>query len=340
MGTASGSPAPALIRLQRDIQHYSLYQALLCLLDQLQQTYPGETTQAHYRRIRFCANPGLGFAARDIEQLQIEQDEHGLHFVLQLNLIALSGASSPLPAHQVELALGDDPGCSNVRALFDLCNNRLQRLLLPIWQKYRYYSRFRSGASDRLSSRLLALAGLQNANDEGPLQPHRLLPCLGLINRRAQSADSIAAVLRCYFRSPSIQLEQCLPRQVAIAPDQRSSLGHSNSTLGNELVLGSRIITIAGAFRVHLTQLDWNDFHRFLPPGQDHQALHSLLAFLLRTPLHYDVRLQLQASEVRDLRLGGRSSCLLGWTTWLGSPAGDPGILLCSPTKDGPHDCN
>ena len=88
MGTASGSPAPVLIRLQRDIQHYSLYQALLCLLDQLQQSYPGETPEAHYRRVRFCANPGLGFAARDIEQLQIEHDEHGLYFVLQLNLIA------------------------------------------------------------------------------------------------------------------------------------------------------------------------------------------------------------------------------------------------------------
>ena len=25
---------------------------------------------------------------------------------------------------------------------------------------------------------------------------------------------------------------------------------------------------------------------------------------------------------------------------WLGSPAGDPAILLCSTTKDGLHDCN
>ena len=340
MGTASGSPAPVLIRLQRDIQHYSLYQALLCLLDQLQQSYPGETPEAHYRRVRFCANPGLGFAARDIEQLQIEHNEHGLHFVLQLNLIALSGASSPLPAHQVELALGDDPGCGNVRALFDLCSNRLQRLLLPIWQKYRYYSRFRSGASDRLSGSLLALAGLHNAPDSGPLQAHRLLPCLGLISGKAQSADSIAAVLRQYFRSPSITLEQCLPRQVSIPDEQRSALGRNNSTLGNELILGSHIMSIAGAFRVHLTQLDWNDFHRFLPPGQDHQTLHNLLAFLLRTPLQYDLRLQLQASEVRALQLGSRNTCRLGWTTWLGSPAGDPAILLCSTTKDGLHDCN
>ena len=147
-------------------------------------------------------------------------------------------------------------------------------------------------------------------------------------------------MLRQYFRSPSITLEQCLPRQVSIPDEQRSALGRNNSTLGNELILGSHIMSIAGAFRVHLTQLDWNDFHRFLPPGQDHQTLHNLLAFLLRTPLQYDLRLQLQASEVRALQLGSRNTCRLGWTTWLGSPAGDPAILLCSTTKDGLHDCN
>ena len=336
MGTAHGSTAPVLIRLQRDIQHYSLYQALLCLLDQLQQMHPSDTPEALYRRIRFCANPALGFAARDIEQLRIEENESGLQFILQLNLIALSGASSPLPAHQVEQALGDDQASNSVRALLDLFNDRLQRLLLPIWQKYRCYSRFRCGASDVLSTRLLALAGLHGEPGSATLQPRRLLPSLGLISRRAQSADSVTAVLRHYFRYRRIELEQCLPRWVSIPSEQRSALGRANSTIGSELVLGRQIRDVGGRFRVHLLQLDWNDFHRFLPPGRDHQSLRELIAFLLRSPLQYDVRLQLQGSEVRALQLGKRNPCLLGWTTWLGRPNGDPSILLNAPDQGWP----
>lgn len=330
MGATHGAAAPVLIRLQRDIQHYSLYQALLCLLDQLQNTYPSDTPEALYRRIRFCANPGLGFATRDIEQLHIDENDDGLQCTLQLNLIALSGASSPLPTHQVELALGDDQASANVRALLDLFNDRLQRLLLPIWQKYRYYSRFRCGASDPLSTRLLALAGLHGATDRQHLQPRRLLPSLGLISRRTQSAESIAAVLRQYFRHVRIELEQCLPRQLAIPVEQRSTLGQGNSSLNGELLLGSQVVDIGGRFRVHLRHLDWNDFHRFLPPGRDYRPLNDLLAFLLRSPLQYDICLQLQHDEIRALTLGGRNPCLLGWTTWLGHPAGDPSVTLPS----------
>ncbi|MEL0168612.1 MAG: type VI secretion system baseplate subunit TssG [Pseudomonadaceae bacterium] len=330
MGSAHGPTAPVLIRLQRDIHHYSLYQAVLCLLDQLQNSHPGETPEALYGRIRFCANPALGFASRDIEQLHIETHDDGLHVTLQLNLIALSGASSPLPTHQVEQALGDDEGSSNVRALLDLFNDRLQRLLLPIWQKYRYYSRFRRGASDGLSTHLLALAGLHGATSGEALQPRRLLPCLGLISRRAQSADSVTAVLRHYFRHAGIELEQCLPRRVTIPPEQRSALGRANSTLGSELVLGQQVMDIGGRFRVHLRQLDWNDFHRFLPPGSDYRPLNELLRFLLRSALQFDLQLHLQADEIRALSLGSRNACLLGWTTWLGHPAGEPSIILSS----------
>ena len=45
-------------------------------------------------------------------------------------------------------------------ALPNLFNHRLQRLMLPIWRKYRYRARFVSGAIDPFSSHLFALIGL------------------------------------------------------------------------------------------------------------------------------------------------------------------------------------
>ncbi len=334
MGAAHGPTAPVLTRLQRDIQHFSLYQALLRLLDQLQLQHPDLSHEALYRRISFSANPSLGFATRDIEQLSFEHRDDGLYCHLQLNLIALSGAASPLPASYVEQALGDDAGSRSIRDLLDLFNDRLQRLLLPIWQKYRYYSRFQGGAIDQLSQRLLATAGLDYDTPHACLQPRRLLPYLGLIGMRSQSAELVCAVLRYYFRYPHIELQQCLPQRIDIPTEQLCRLGQQSSSLSVDCVLGSSVVDGSGRFRVRLLQLDWNDFHRFLPPGQDHQPLCALLAFVLRTPLHYDLQLHLRRDELRELRLGQHNPCRLGWSSWLGQPADDVHILLTPNVRD------
>ena len=63
--------------------------------------------------------------------------EHGeTRARLRINLVSLFGAGSPLPAFYGEQALGDSAeGGNPTRDFLDLFNNRLQRLMLPIWRK-------------------------------------------------------------------------------------------------------------------------------------------------------------------------------------------------------------
>ena len=63
--------------------------------------------------------------------------------------------------------------------------------------------------------------------------------------------------------------------------------------------------------------LDLERFRDFLPDGRDHQALRTLMEFVLREPLAYDLELELLESEVTPMRLGEGSSCQLGWTTFV-----------------------
>ncbi len=79
---------------------------------------------------------------------------------LRFNLIGLVGSGSPLPAFYAEQALGDSEDGNPTRNFLDLFHHRLQRLMLPIWKKYRYRASFESGALDPFSSRLFALIGL------------------------------------------------------------------------------------------------------------------------------------------------------------------------------------
>ncbi|WOD09759.1 type VI secretion system baseplate subunit TssG [Pseudomonas sp. NyZ704] len=336
MDTTHGATAPALNLLSRNIREYSLFQGVLQVMERLRNEYPEHNEDALYNLIEFQANPSMGFPGSDIERVEFFRENGEIRARLRLNLISLFGAGSPLPAFYAEQALGDTAEGNPTREFLDLFNNRLQRLLLPIWQKYRYYSRFSSGALDPFSSQLFSLIGLggESIRSHSELNWKRLLPYLGLLSLRVQSAAVIESVLRYYFRHQALHIEQCMERQVEVQPEQHNRLGLANSALGESLVLGDQVPDRSGKFRIHIQQLDWERFHEFLPTGTEFRGLCALVRFALRDPLDYDIRLQLCKNAVREPRLQADSPCLLGWTSWLGSDAlgacADPAVTLSS----------
>jgi type VI secretion system protein ImpH len=204
--------------------------------------------------------------------------------------------------------------------------------MLPIWRKYRYRASFQSGALDPFSSQLFALIGLggEEIRKAQELNWKRLLPYLGLLSLRAHSAALIEAVLRYYFKHEDLVIEQCIERRVEILDEQRNRLGRANSLLGEDLVLGEHVRDRSGKFRIHITQLDWQRFHEFLPIGFGYQPLCALVRFTLRDPLDYDIRLVLRQEEIPELRIGEQNACRLGWTSWLGREKADGVVTLGS----------
>ncbi|MFN3581578.1 MAG: type VI secretion system baseplate subunit TssG, partial [Pseudomonas sp.] len=259
MDTTHGATAPALTQLSRSIREYSLFQGVLLVLERLGSEHPDLSQDELYNLIDFQANPSMGFPGSDIDQVSFFREHGKVRARIRLNLISLFGAGSPLPAFYGEQALGDAPDGNTTREFLDLFNNRLQRLLLPIWQKYRYYSRFGEGASDAFSSQLFSLIGLgsESIRGESVLNWKRLLPYLGLLSLRVQSAALIESVLRYYFKHTALHIEQCMEREVEIQADQRNQLGLANSGLGTSLVLGDQVRDRGGKFRIHIQQLSW-----------------------------------------------------------------------------------
>jgi len=226
-----------------------------------------------YERLEFQANPSLGFPGSDTDRLEFFEEHGELRARLRINLVGLFGAGSPLPAFYSEQALGDGPDGNTTRDFLDLFNDRLQRLLLPIWRKYRYYAHYESGARDLFSARLFALIGLggERLRAAEDLNWRRLLPYLGLLSLRAHSAALVESVLRYYFKHADLRIEQCVERRVEIIAEQRNRLGLANSQLGESLVLGDSVRDRGGKFRIHIRQLSWARFHEFLPIGNGYQ---------------------------------------------------------------------
>ncbi|WP_047287531.1 type VI secretion system baseplate subunit TssG [Pseudomonas protegens] len=332
MGTTHGAAAPALSRLSTVIREYSLFQAVLLVVDRLRDAHPHLSEEQLYDQLEFQANPSLGFPGSDVDRVEFFEEHGQMRARLRFNLIGLFGAGSPLPAFYGEQALGDSEEGNPTRNFLDLFHHRLQRLMLPIWSKYRYRASFKSGALDSFSAQLFALIGLggEDIRKAKELNWKRLLPYLGLLSLRAHSAALIEAVLRYYFKHADLVIEQCIERRVEILDEQRNCLGQANSLLGEDLVLGERVRDRSGKFRIHISQLDWQRFHEFLPIGFGYQPLCALVRFTLRDPLDYDIRLVLRQEEIRELCIGEQNTCRLGWTSWLGHEKADGVVTLGS----------
>ncbi|MBM5461201.1 type VI secretion system baseplate subunit TssG [Pseudomonas sp. P66] len=332
MDTTNGAAAPALSGLTRGIREYSLFQAVLLVLDRLREAHPQLSAEDLYDQLEFQANPSLGFPGSDVDRVEFFEEQGDMRARLRFNLIGLFGSGSPLPAFYGEQALGDNEDGNPTRNFLDLFHHRLQRLMLPIWSKYRYSTRFVSGALDPFSAQLFALIGLggEEIRKAEELNWKRLLPYLGLLSLRAHSAALIEAVLRYYFKHADLVIEQCIERRVAILQEQRNRMGRANSFLGEDLVLGEHVRDRSGKFRIHIRQLDWQRFHEFLPIGFGYQPLCALVRFTLRDPMDYDIRLVLRQQEIRELRIGGQNVCRLGWTSWLGRERADGVVTLGS----------
>ncbi|MDD2050626.1 type VI secretion system baseplate subunit TssG [Pseudomonas putida] len=332
MDTPYGPAAPALSGLTRVVREYSLYQAVLVVVSRLRDAHPELSEEELYDQLEFQANPSLGFPGSDVDRVEFFHEHGQLRARLRFNLIGLFGSGSPLPAFYGEQALGDNEDGNPTRHFLDLFHHRLQRLMLPIWRKYRYRASFKSGALDPFSAQLFALIGLggEDIRKARELNWRRLLPYLGLLSLRAHSAALIEAVLRYYFKHAQLVIEQCIERRVEILEEQRNRLGRANSVLGQDLVLGEGVRDRCGKFRIHIRQLDWQRFHEFLPIGFGYQPLCALVRFTLRDPLDYDIRLVLRQEEIRELRIGEQNACHLGWTSWLGRERADGVVTLGS----------
>ncbi|MCY7263768.1 MULTISPECIES: type VI secretion system baseplate subunit TssG [Pseudomonas] len=332
MGSTHGAAAPALSRLSTVIREYSLFQAVLLVVDRLRDAHPYLSEEELYDQLEFQANPSLGFPGSDVDRVEFFEERGQMRARLRFNLIGLFGAGSPLPAFYGEQALGDGEEGNPTRNFLDLFHHRLQRLMLPIWSKYRYRASFKSGALDPFSAQLFALIGLggEEIRKAKELNWKRLLPYLGLLSLRAHSAALIEAVLRYYFKHADLVIEQCIERRVEILDEQRNCLGQANSLLAEDLVLGERVRDRSGKFRIHISQLDWQRFHEFLPIGFGYQPLCALVRFTLRDPLDYDIRLVLRQEEIRELCIGEQNTCRLGWTSWLGHEKADGVVTLGS----------
>lgn len=328
MEAAGGDAVPPVSEaLEERLRATSFFRAVWLL----ERLHPGSapvggTGPARQEAVRLRPSTSLSFPTADVTGAERMETEDREFWRITTPLLGLYGVTSPLPSFysedilQEELREESDP----VRLFLDLVNHRLLALLYRAWSKYRWEFTYEPDASDETSRRLLGWLGLATPGMRETLgiPAERLLRYAGAISQRPRSASLVSGVLADWFDVP-VRLAPCVARWVRIAEPDRSRLGHSGSTLGEDLVVGERILDRGGKCRIEIGPIDFDVYATLHPGGGDHAALHELTDFMLPDRLAFDLRFQVRAQTVPALRLTSDEDALqLGWSTWIGAPEG------------------
>jgi type VI secretion system protein ImpH len=285
-------------------------------------------------KLRFKVNPDLSFPPSDIKAIAWADDESSPPSAeMTLNLMGLHGAASPLPGYFTEFVTQNHDEETRLRDFFDLFNHRLICLFFDSWLKYRYHFQYQENASDHLSHRFFSFLGLghDKLREAEKLDYTRLLSYMGLIAFNGESVGSLENILRHYFVHREVYISPCIVRRVKIPQDQQNKLGRLNSSLSQNCLLGETMTDQTGKFRISIRDLKWRVFNSFLPCGETFPQLGSLVRFVMRSQLSYDVELRLKPEEVPPLIIGADTEVRLGWSTWLGE--GGDGIVCLESSK-------
>jgi len=287
----------------------------LCL--RLEEMYPeagaiGETTSPANEKVRFRANPTLGFPTEEVSALTLPE-RPGERIEVVANLMGLHGPSSPLPpAFTERIIFAEDGGA--LRDFSDFFNHRLIGLLFRTWKHYRHHYRYKAGATDPISGAVAALFGMHGTGENDAL-PERtlLLPYAGILALYSHSAPIVAGVVRHYFDIPCT-IEEFVLREITIPPEDRFELGGANGELGFTTVCGETMRDVMGKFRIRLGPLTGAQCESLLPDAPAYKTLQDLIRLSVREPYAWDHCYVLAPGEAAPAQLG---TSRLGWSGWL-----------------------
>jgi type VI secretion system protein ImpH len=234
----------------------------------------------------------------------------------------LTGSSSPLPSGIIEEIAQADDEEGVQRDLVDGFHHRLLGLLYRGLLRSDFARSFRADASDRMSARLLLLAGFapDSAERVSGLPRGLLLRLSPLLVCHPPSAQRLELGLRDVFdellAGAHVRVLSMTGGVVHLERDECPRLG-VDMLLGRTSCLGRRIPAPQSGARVLIGPLSSDVCARLAPGGERYAELCAVIALLGPESVEMDVELQPRDASVA--RLGRAHGTRLGLNTWLGS---------------------
>jgi type VI secretion system protein ImpH len=349
-GSDRREDSPLIAKLREQPRVFDVFQAVLSLERAAaarlggpaarEQVNVGEAADPRTEAVRFGVSATLAFPSAEVEAMRTpppagegeSRAPGGDRPLLGENVLGLHGFAGVLPQHYTELlwrrVRANDFG---LLAFLDLFNHRAFSLFVRAWKKHRLHTQAWSGRAWEgepgtpaagIAGLIDAIFGFGTDGLRGRLAPpHQALRFYaGFLAGNPRSAVVLEALLSDYF-DEAIVVDSLIGRWEPLDRSAQTRLSPGGfCRLGNEAVIGARVLHPEGAFRIRLGPLTYHRFREFLPDREMLRHLVHIARLFVGEALWFDVRPTLKREEVPELQLGQRSDGdgpRLGWNTWV-----------------------
>jgi type VI secretion system protein ImpH len=294
----------------------------LAVLRQLERAAPDRPRIGRAERTRdevadLGQDPFLTFPDSDLSEAQLDISPPRI----RPRVLGFYGPHGALPLTLTEEVLGwVEAGDRAFVDFTDIFATRFIALLFRAWSDARAISQF-DHPDDRFQKYLLSFAGLGSPafRDQSDTLDTLRLRNIALFVGRVRSPVRLRQMLELHLKA-EVSVEEMVPAWMEFEPDSLSRLGLQGSTLGQNIHLGRRILSIGEKIRIHIRAATLDSYRRFLPGGPDHAQVRTVVQGYLGLAFEVDVALWLPQREVEPTVMG--RSGQLGWMACV-APPGD-----------------
>ena len=97
-----------------------------------------------------------------------------------------------------------------------------------------------------------------------------------------------------------------LPNQIFIAPSNLNSLGHKNSTLGKNFILGKKLFEKQTKIAVFINGIEYEEAVNFFPKKDKFKELQETLSYFTNDEFVSDLYLKINYSHKMQFKLGSK----------------------------------
>jgi type VI secretion system protein ImpH len=298
----------------------------------------GRAARPRDEPLRLSQHASLMFAPATLYQYKPGVAANGLGR-LSVHHFGLFGPNGPLPQHLTEfvqertLHFKDE----TIARFCDIFQHRLILLSYRAWADCQAATSLDNPGRDHFGRYASSLIGMGQPSLKGrdSVPDHLKLHHAGHLARLTRNPEGLVQALSALVRVPVVLKEFCLQwlkmsdgeltrlSSVASAGDggqHRIELGAASSRLGQGAIIGLLVPDVQHKFRLRLGAMSLTEFERYLPGGIRFLQVRDWVRNYLSVEFAWDAQVVLKREEVPSVRLGSYGQ--LGWTSWLGMPAG------------------
>ena len=319
----------ALTELQKRPFEYDFVQAVRVLQQPGEKgsTKPvGWDHAPQQESVRFRVSPSLRNNSSQVVSVVVEDGK----YELTVPFIGLVGVNGVLPRHYSQTVLRQVKQHDYaMRDFFDLFHHRILSMYFRASVKYRLAIQFRATPDTRSrrfdppTEALFSLVGLgiPELRNRQRFPDFRLLRYAGLFADRQPTAISLERMVADVLQLPT-RVQQFTPEWLYIETEDQTRLGPLGlRRLGEDAVLGERVMSWQSRFRLTVGPVGWSRFLQLLPDSTAVAELSDLVRTYVGIDLDFDLQVVVQGSEIPSMELRDEDPPALGRTSWLQSAA-------------------